>query len=90
MVFGSDLFENVLFSHQFLSLSVDFAHHHVQHRLTAVDHVGHEENYILQQLDGEAAHRSRKKESEGKLVSSRNVSAYGLSDRSSLVDRTTV
>ena len=90
MVFGAHLFENVLFSHQLLSLSVDFAHHHVQNRLPAVDHVGHEENDVLQQLDGEAAHRSRKKESEVKLCSSGNVSTYGLSDRSSLVGRTTI
>lgn len=50
--FGSDLFEDVLFPHQFLSLSVGFGHRHVKDRLTAVDDVSHEENHILQQLDG--------------------------------------
>lgn len=49
---GSDLFQDVLLSHQFLALSVGFAHHHIQHRLTAVDDICHEENHILQKLDG--------------------------------------
>lgn len=48
----SDLFEDVLFPHQFLPLSVGFAHDDVQHRLTAVDDVCYKENDVLQQFDG--------------------------------------
>lgn len=48
----SDLFEDVLFSHKFLSLSVGFTHYNVQHRLTAVDDVSHKENHVLQQFNG--------------------------------------
>lgn len=48
----SDLFEDVLFSHKFLSLPVGFAHDNVQHRLTAVDDVSHKENHVLQQFNG--------------------------------------
>lgn len=44
----ADLLEDVLFSHEFLSLAVGFAHDDVQHRLAAVDDVGHEENHVLQ------------------------------------------
>lgn len=46
------LFQDVLLSHQLLSLPVRFAHDHVQDRLAAVDHVRHEEDHVLQQLDG--------------------------------------
>lgn len=49
---SSDLLEDVLLSHELLSLSVRFGHDHIQDGLTAVDDVGHEENHVLQQLDG--------------------------------------
>lgn len=52
MMFGSNLFEDVLLSHQFLSLSVCFVHGDIQHHLAAVDDVSHEENHVLQQFDG--------------------------------------
>lgn len=47
-----DLFEDVLFSHEFLSLPVGLAHYNIQHWLTAVDDVSHEENHVLQQFNG--------------------------------------
>lgn len=51
-MFRPNLFEDVLFPHKFLSLSVGFAHHDVQHRLATVDDISHEEDDVLQQLDG--------------------------------------
>lgn len=45
--FFHHLFKDVLLSHQFLSLSVGFCHGDIQHRLSAVDGVSDEENYVL-------------------------------------------
>lgn len=49
---GSNLFEDVLFSHQFLSLSIGFGHGNIKDWLTTINDIGHKENHILQQLDG--------------------------------------
>lgn len=56
--FGSYLFEDVLFSHQFLSLSVGFGHSYIQDRLTAIDDISHKENHVLKQLDGKPDQQS--------------------------------
>ncbi|TNN35209.1 hypothetical protein EYF80_054621 [Liparis tanakae] len=49
----SYLLEDVLLPHQLLPLPVGFGHEDVQDRLAAVQGVGHEEDHVFQQLDGE-------------------------------------
>ncbi len=52
-----DLFENVLLSHKFLSLSVWLVHRHLQGWLAIVKLIDDKENHILQQFNGIPVHR---------------------------------
>lgn len=53
------LFENILLSHEFLSLTVWFDHHHVQHRLSSVCLIHHKKHQVLQQLNCKPTPRTR-------------------------------